>query len=188
MTTELITQLIILATAIVGLYKAATFHRTKPERENEGGEKQKKTGLFSDLFDLIGILLFMLAFPAFIYAFMWIMSSLPHSISSSSSTEDFPKIEISKESTTGEVMLAAALNITNSQARNEQLQGIITYAMSNNDYQTALRAASAISSSYTKNEELEKIIKELASRKEVGVKENLPNNKIQPTPKSGASD
>lgn len=188
MTMELITQLIILATAVVGLYKAATFHRAIPEAAKQEGEKQKKSGSFSDFFDLIGMLLFMLAFPAFLYAFMWIMSSLPNAITSSSSAEDLPAIVISKESTSGEVMLAAALNITSSHTRNEQLQGIITYAMSENDYETALRAASAISSSYTKNEELEKIIKELSSRKTADKNEKMPNNKIQPTPNNGTAD
>lgn len=188
MTTELVTQIIILATALVGLYKAATFHHAKPEASIQEGEKQSKASSFSDFFELIGMFLFMLAFPAFLYAFMWIMSSLPNAISSSTSADDLPAIEISKESSTGEVMLAAALNITSSHMRNEQLHSVIKYVMSKNDYEAALRAASAISSSYSKNEELGKIISELESSKEADSKEKMPNNKIQPTPKSGAAD
>lgn len=183
---ELITKIIILATAVVGLYKASTFHRGKPTQVRQEG--QKKASSFSDFFELIGVFLFMLAFPAFLYAFMWIMSSLPNAISSSSNTNEFPIIEISKNSPISEVMLTAALNITNSYTRDKQLQSIIKFAISNKDYVTALKAAASISSSVKKDQELEKIIKAVSSEETPNSNEKAPNNKTHPTPKSGAAD
>ena len=181
---ELVTQIVILATAIVGLYKAVTFHHSKPEEAQQiEGQKPKSTSTFSDFFDLIGIFLFMLAFPAFLYAFMWIMSSLPNAISNSSNLEEIPTVEISVASTSSEVMLAAALNITSSHNRNEQLKKIISYAMSNQDYKTALVAASSISSSYEKNEELEKIIEFMSKPKEINKQKETSNKSEEPISK-----
>lgn len=176
---ELVTQIVILATAMVGLYKAVTFHHNKPKpAQPVEGQEQKATSTFSDFFDLIGIFLFMLAFPAFLYAFMWIMSSLPNAMSSSSNSEEIPIVKISAKSTSSEVMLAAALNITSSHNRNEQLKKTISYAMANKDYSTALVAASSISSTYVKNEELEKII-EFMSRLKVTNKQKETSNKTE---------
>ena len=173
---ELVTQIVILATAIVGLYKAVTFHHSKPEPAQQiEGQEPKSTSAFSDFFDLIGIFLFMLAFPAFLYAFMWIMSSLPNAMSSSSNTKEIPTVEISAASTSSEVMLVAALNITSNHNRNEQLKKTIIYAMSNQDYKTALLAASSISSTYVKNEELEKIIEFMSKPKEINNQKETSN-------------
>jgi hypothetical protein len=173
---ELVTQIVILATAIVGLYKAVTFHHNKPEPiQSIEGEEAKTTNSFSDFFDLIGIFLFMLAFPAFLYAFMWIMNSLPNAMSSSSNSQEIPIVEIRATSTSSEVMLAAALNITSSHNRNEQLKKTINHAMSNKDYSTALTAASSISSSFVKNEELEKIIKLMSKIKQINKKKETSN-------------
>ena len=176
MSLELITQIIILLTALVGLYKAATFHHHKTEESNTDLNSKNTKSSFSDFFELIGVFLFMLAFPAFMYAFMWIISNLPNSVSKSSSLNDLPAIEINKNSTDTEIMLASALNISQSYTRDDQLVKIIKLAIQNKDYVTALKAASVISSSNKKDDELKKIINEISNKKETSSNKQSSEN------------
>ena len=67
---EVLTKLIVLATAVIGLYKAATFGRERPSGAVGSGS-------FAPLLQMGGMLLFVLAVPAFLWAFSWIMSNMP---------------------------------------------------------------------------------------------------------------
>ena len=180
---ELVTQIVILATALVGLYKAATFHRSTPAEPKEEGEKMSYKLPFSDFFDLIGIFLFMLAFPAFIWAFSWITTSTPKAISSSESVEIVqPQFEIGSNPSEEELLLVAASSIPSTHTKNEALEKIVSFALQNKNYKVAVSAAATIPSTHTKNEQLKRIVDAIINNSK---EKKKPNNKIQPTAESG---
>jgi hypothetical protein len=150
---ELLTKLIILATAIVGLYKAATFDRAQSGARSGSGP-------LAPFIHFAGILLFMLAFPAFIWGFQWLVSSMPLSHTSTAPRELVPKLpEIPKEATNADVLLAAAGGLPYSQSQSAALSSVVSYALSEHDYKTAVRAALMIPYSSDQERELQKVIK-----------------------------
>ncbi|MFA6189717.1 MAG: hypothetical protein WC680_10620 [Sulfuricurvum sp.] len=185
MTTELVTQIVILATALVGLYKAATFHREKAVTTNGEPSKAKKNeSTFSALFDLVGVLLFMLAFPAFIWAFSWITSNMASSSSSKQEYKIAIPFTVNSESTASELMYASALKIPNTISCGESLTKVVTHSLANKEYRVAILAASAIPNTITRGEQLERIVDEI-NKIQINSSKNAPNKALQPTYKSG---
>ncbi|WP_167631981.1 hypothetical protein [Mariprofundus ferrooxydans] len=185
MTTELVTQIIILATALVGLYKAATFHRGKSVTTNGEPSKAKENeSTFSALFDLVGVLLFMLAFPAFIWAFSWITSNMTSSSSSEQEYEIAIPFTVNSESTTSELMYVSALRIPNIISRGESLTKVVTHSLANKEYRVAILAASAIPNIFTRGKQLERIVDEI-NKTQISSSKDAPNKALQPTVKSG---
>jgi hypothetical protein len=192
MSTELITQLIILATAIVGLYKAATY---KPAGNTEAASNNHEPGpvakVFAGLLSFVGIFAFMLAMPAFIWAFTWITGNINKSSESDSVIQYSIPYEISSNPSKQELMLAAASNIPNSYSRGEALTKVVDNALQNKEYRIAIIAASAIPNSYTKGTQLEKVLNEI-NKQQIAENKQMPNKALnsQPsaagTPKSGA--
>ena len=192
MSTELITQLIILATAIVGLYKAATYKPAHdPGVPTKSGEPGPVANVFAGLLSFVGVFAFMLAMPAFIWAFTWITGNINKTSDSSDAVQYSIPYTVSSNPNKFELMLSAASNIPNSYTRGNALVKVVESALQNKDYKIAIIAASSIPNSYTKGVQLEKVLNEI--NKEVEAEnERKPNKalKSQPsaagTPKSGA--
>lgn len=156
---ELITKLVILATAIVGLYKAATFNRQKRQSGGaEMGKPSESLGTFSAFFDLIGLFLFMLAFPAFIWAFSWITGNIGKASSRSGASDTAQIVTISDTGSPTEIAYIAAVNIPGSSGRTEALIKVVAFALEKKDFKTATLAANAIPGSSAKTEQLQKVV------------------------------
>jgi hypothetical protein len=164
---DLVTKVVILATALVGLYKAATFGKGKPPSTTESDESpqtgRRVPSTFSALFELVGMLLFMLAFPAFIWAFSLITKSM--SGSSSTSPAQKPAVAISIDSATSPAELAyvAANAISNTHDRTTALKGVVDFALKRGEFKTAITAAAAIPNSYDQAAQLTLVAQALRS-------------------------
>ncbi|MFH4533190.1 hypothetical protein WMQ26_07865 [Vibrio diabolicus] len=162
---ELVTQIVILATALVGLYKAATFHSAQKEGDgNQVNGKSSISSTFADLFELVGILLFMLAFPAFIWAFSWVVGNVGNGFSSGSSVIENTEILVTKDSSDAEMMFVAAIALNSSSQKNSALVKVVDFAVAQKEYSVAIMAANEMSSSSRINENLEKIITSIAAQ------------------------
>ncbi|HGS5148059.1 TPA: hypothetical protein ACMDT9_003956 [Vibrio parahaemolyticus] len=162
---ELVTQIVILATALVGLYKAATFHSA--QKEGDGNQVDGKFSIpstFAALFELVGILLFMLAFPAFIWAFSWVVGNVGNGFSPGSSAIENTEIVLTKDSSDAEMMFVAAIALSSSSQKNSALVKVVDFAVAQKDYSVAIMAANEMSSSSRVNENLEKIITSIAAQ------------------------
>ena len=160
MNTELVTQLVILATAVVGLYKAATF-RHRPAKGAEASIATGKKSFLSDFWDLGGVLLFMLAFPAFIWLFMKIMLNMSVDLDKS---EPPTFVSVPKAASELEMQMIAAANVPNENQRGEALKVGVESALSQSDYRIAISAAGAIPNENTKGDELQKIVETLRAK------------------------
>ena len=157
MTIDLITKIIILLTALVGLYKAATFHKTK--NVDKDGNVVENKNHFSDFIELFGIFLFMLAFPAFVFAFMWILGKMPDAINLNKNSIVFVHdVKITNNSSKEELMLFSALEIKDKYSRDKVLQELIEIEISKKSFYSAVRIASYLTDKYTQERELSKII------------------------------
>jgi len=159
MNAELVTQIIILATAIVGLYKAATFRPSKGEKNEEGADQNSELGrLLTPLLGFVGYFGFMLAFPAFIWVFTWITTNIPSSTSKSTEPVYEISFQVKEEPSNSELMFLAATNIPYSSEKNDSLVRVVKYALENNEPKIAVIAANSIPYSSEKKEQLVKII------------------------------
>ncbi|MGE0252861.1 MAG: hypothetical protein AB7O99_09005 [Dongiaceae bacterium] len=175
---DLLTQLIILATALVGLYKAATFHRSRSEGDSDSKAlKPKLPGMFSDLLEFGGVFLFMLAFPAFLWAFMAIMTGMQKTLKKEPIAQAKEVVQLSEGASIEEIRLAAAGAMSNSISRDDELQKIISEALAACNFTYAVKAASMISNSIEKDEELAKIVQ--VSPKAQCNAASAPNNSLQ---------
>ncbi|OOE84587.1 hypothetical protein BZG73_09980 [Salinivibrio siamensis] len=180
MTTELVTQLIILATALVGLYKAATFRPAKTEESpsSEGGTTRSGgsiTEILEPMIGFVGYFGFMLAFPAFIWAFSWITSNMPSPSDRQDEVVFSIPYEVSDTPSKAELMFIAANSISYSSSKGEALEAVVAYALKNNNEKIAILAASSIPYSSRSREQLEKIVKHIATDT------TEPNKSMQPT-------
>ena len=163
MTTELVTQIVILATAIVGLYKAATIHPKIKESEQLQGVSRSDAGrVFDAVLSYAGVLLFMLGMPAFIWAFTSITNNIgtPHKPDKSPLSIPFV---MSSNPTPAEIMLAAAAGITYSSDQRDALKKVVVYALNSCDARVAIVAAEAITYSSDQRDSLMMIVDEVAS-------------------------
>ncbi len=158
---DLVTKIVILATALVGLYKAATFGHEHSKSQSQNGHGDKKNSVFSAFFELVGVLLFMFAFPAFIWGFAWITSSIPKSISKTTAAVPAIRLEIKDSASEDDFILAVASNIPDEYRRSNMLEAIVKDKMKIGDYKFAARAASLITDEYRKSNQLENIAKHL---------------------------
>ncbi|UCX05014.1 hypothetical protein [Shewanella glacialimarina] len=173
MSTELVIQLIILATALVGLYKAATF---KPAESSSDGKTETSpvSEAVAGLLDFVGMFAFMLAMPAFIWAFTAITSNIGSSSTRNEVVQYTIPYEISKEPSQTELMLIAASQIPYDPSRGSALEKVSNFAIQKGDYKMAVLAASSIPYEPSRGTQLEKVIESI--EKQAG--EKLPNKKI----------
>lgn len=176
MSTELITQIIILATAIVGLYKAATY---KPADAEHSGSSEPGpiTEALAGLISFFGVFAFMLAMPAFIWAFTWITSNIGSSSSEKPAVQYEVAYKPSEKPSNVELMLIAASQIPSDHSRGQALKIVAERAVSEGDFQVATAAASAIPSEYSRGNQLREIVDYL---------NKMPNKSMQPTANAAA--
>ncbi|MDP5291323.1 hypothetical protein Q9290_03310 [Oceanimonas sp. CHS3-5] len=176
MSTELITQLIILATAVVGLYKAATYKPADAEH-SDSKEPGPLSEALAGLISFFGVFAFMLAMPAFIWAFTWITGN----IGSSGSRKPVVQYEVaykrSEKPSDIELMLIAASQIPSEHSRGQALEIVSERAVSEGNFQVATAAASAIPSEYSRGNQLREIVDYL---------NNMPDKSMQPSAKASA--
>jgi len=174
MSTEFLTQLVILATAVVGLYKAATY---TPGRSKSGNEHTKSSNggdesgsgsstvadIFEGLVSFIGIFAFMLVMPAFIWAFVWITSNIGGSSSSKESAQYKLNYEVPTEPSNIEMMLISASQIPYESARGEALKGVSDFALKQGEIEVATAAAVAIPYESARGKQLQQVISHVKS-------------------------
>lgn len=164
---DLVTKVVILATALVGLYKAATFGKGKPPSPSESDESPKAASrspsTFSALFELVGVLLFMLAFPAFIWAFSWITKSMSGGSSASAPQKPLAVISIDTATTPAELAYVAAAAISNTRDRTTALKAVVDFALGRGEFKTAITAAAAIPNSHDQAGQLTLVAQALRS-------------------------
>jgi hypothetical protein len=161
---ELVAKIIVLATALVGLYKAAVFG-SKRGRSQETPQDHSRhgVGIVSDLAPLAGVFLFMLAFPLFVWAFMAIMQGMMKTTRLNAYSEATAPITLSHAASPDEVMLYAALSINGSDDKEHALEIVVEHALGNRSYRIAAQAAVQMPSTRGRSEQLTKVVNALAS-------------------------
>ncbi|MCV5244876.1 hypothetical protein OFC58_30245, partial [Escherichia coli] len=89
----------------------------------------------------VGILLFMLAFPAFIWAFSWVVGNVGNGFSSGSSVIENTEILVTKDSSDAEMMFVAAIALNSSSQKNSALVKVVDFAVAQKEYSVAIMAA-----------------------------------------------
>lgn len=173
---QLITQIIILATALVGLYKVARFSAKRSSNKEpaalspttSSGSLKRFFSHFEDFFELLGMFAFMLAFPLFVWAFMWVMNNMIEVFDE----KQTPKaslgpeyIETLKEmshmpekGSRSYIILKASEYLSSSSKRNELLKKAAEIAIQEKAFEIAILSVSGISSSREHDSMLAKII------------------------------
>ena len=167
MNMDLITKIVILATAVVGLYKAATYKISKPAvstHEVVEGKKLKKDSIFTDLHQLVGRFLFMLAFPAFMFGFMWVMQTGKALTYSQISKSDSNSIVLPESSSPSELAYIAATKIPRSDDEGNALAEVVRFAILMKDYKIAIMAAAAIQYQDEKGKQLMLVVHSICQK------------------------
>ncbi|WP_033026713.1 hypothetical protein, partial [Pseudoalteromonas sp. BSi20429] len=167
MSTDLVIQLIILATALVGLYKAATFKSAESSSDGKS-EPSPVSEAVAGLLNFVGIFAFMLAMPAFIWAFTAITKDINSSSNRSDAIQYTIPYEVSKKPSQTELMLVAASQIPYDSSRGSALENVSNFAIQAGDYKVAVLAASSIPYESSRGIQLEKVVK--AIEKQAGEK------------------
>lgn len=185
MTTELVTQIVILLTALVGLYKAATYH--PPDSKKSDAEDGKKERMASDVFDALlsyaGIFGFMLIMPAFV----WVFSAITSNIGSSSSNEEEPtpqymiEYQVPDEPSRMDMELVAASSVPYRGERGEALAKVAERAIAACELEIAIAAAGAVPYRGERGEALEKVLSSIQDGQC-----DKPNHTMQPTAEAAA--
>ena len=167
MDTELVTQLIILATAIVGLYKAATY---KPEgfseQKSNDGEPHPLADLLTGLLSFAGVFAFMLIMPAFIWAFTTITSNIGKSSDESTPTPQYSvPFKIFDNPSDLEIMLVAASQIPYENSRGSALNEVVEKSLSKCEINIALAAVIAVPYENSRGSTLKKVMETIDSGK-----------------------
>jgi|GEM_PF-5195362 len=161
MSTELVTQIVILLTALVGLYKAATYRPPGiVDSDVKTGSKREAPAIFDALLSYAGIFGFMLIMPAFVWAFTAITS---HMNSSSSKKKDpSPQYSITykvpENPSTLDLELVAASQIPYENNRGDALQKLSDRSLAACQIKLAITAALAIPYENSREDALSKVI------------------------------
>ena len=183
MSTELVTQIVILLTAVVGLYKAATYHPPGvKDSEAEAGSKREAPAIFDALLSYAGIFGFMLIMPAFVWAFTAITSHM--SSSSSGKKEPTPQYSITykvpENPSALDMELVAASQIPYENSRGDALQKLSERSLAACQIRLAITAALAIPYENSRGDALSKVIDVINNGRC-----EKPNKSMQPTAESG---
>ena len=183
MSTELVTQIVILLTALVGLYKAATYHPPSVKSaETEPGTKREAPAIFDALLSYAGIFGFMLIMPAFVWAFTAITSHM----NSSTSSEKRPTpqysitYQVPENPSTLDLELVAASQIPYENSRGDALRKLTERALASCQIRLAITAATAIPYENSRGDALSKVIDVIDNGRC-----EKPNKSMQPTAESG---
>ncbi|WP_243323606.1 hypothetical protein [Geothrix sp. SG200] len=177
-TIRLITEIVILISAIIGVYKVAT---SKPEVGGVSMKSEKRE--WPDMLKMIGtyfgVYVFMFVPMIFILLMSW-FTKLMNTVNSPSSTRPSLgslKIEIAPDKLSDNGRLAYFLFQAGSSAgssweRDKILSSAVDFAIQSNEFQIALAAAQSIEASSTKDEKLRTVMRAAlkSGALEVGVK------------------
>lgn len=180
MSTELVTQLVILATAVVGLYKAATYKPVETARGEKGGEPGPVSVIFAGLLSYVGVFGFMLVMPAFIWAFTAITSNIGTSAKKAPEVTYSIPHQVSSKPSTAELLLVAASHIPYDADRRDALVKVVDYSLTHGEEKIAVLSAAAIPYYDARRDELNKVVEVLASMPAD------PNNPLHPTANAAA--
>lgn len=168
---ELISNVIILATALVGLYMALKSMHNKSVKNEAGTDVMNgnNDSIFKPLLNMAGIFIFMLAFPAFIWAYTSIIQNMSSSSETEEKTEIVIPFELRDEKAGLELMFVAANNIPNTNTRGKALSKVVGFSLAENNFKMATIAASAIPNTSVKGEQLNRVVEAMVSIKNSGV-------------------
>jgi len=177
---QIIAQIIILATALVGLYKVARFMPKRSSNKDpvavasstSFGSLKRFFSHFEDFFELLGVLAFILVFPLFLWAFMWVMNNMVHVFDEkqtpkasveSEYVETLKKVaDISEKGSKSYIILKASEYLSSSSERNEFSKKAAEIAMQEKAFEVAILSVSGISNSREHDNMLTKIIEAAA--------------------------
>lgn len=142
--TDLVVKIIVLLTAVVGLYKATQFDAAKPFLEQVFGY------------------LSLLAMPAFILVFYWLFTTTTDMMGSSS------EIVIDNHASEAAIMYKLSQEIWNQGKRQEALHLVIEKAMATGQYDVLAQAAAELNPTSQSDPVLMEAIEQLAGT------DNLP--------------
>ena len=168
MDTQLVTQLIILATAIVGLYKAATYMpEDTSKQKSTNGDPHPLADLLTGLLSFAGVFAFMLIMPAFIWAFTAITNNIDKSSDKNSAPTPQYSIpfEIAENPSDLELMLVAASQIPYESSRGSALNEVVEKSLSKCEINIALAAAIAIPYESSRGSALKRVMETIDSGK-----------------------
>lgn len=169
---ELLTQIVILLTAVVGLIKLSGLKSDANSGDDESHKKMELPSWLNGLGDLIefaSVYAFILIPLGMMYAFMWITNEMS-SIGSdeASDTKNVAVIERVEGSKDYEILrgeseqaffnIILAKEATTTSAKHELLDKAYKYALESKAYENALSAAKEYSRTSERNEKLEELI------------------------------
>lgn len=171
---NLLTKIIILLTALLGLYKTVKFSPQSitdaSSDNNSDSEKSELFTIFKPLLAYISVFLIMLAMPAFIYSFMYIIDAMSN-IGVEESGHQEVKIEenlfpendfenLSNEMQKYYLQMESIINISNSNKKDDYLLKLIREIIRKDYYNLSIKAANEISNSIKRDKMLKLIINE----------------------------
>jgi hypothetical protein len=154
---ELIVQIVILITAIVGLYKAVTFG-AGDGRPGVGG-RSFRDHPFAALLEMASVMGMVLLMPALVLGMMWFSKT---AMSLTRGSDDRPQIGTLSAGTEAAYALAAAASLRSYDDREEGTRNALTIALRNRDYGVAIEAARLLRNSQEQDEALKLIIHRIA--------------------------
>ena len=151
---ELLVQLVILATALVGLYKAVTLG---PEpSKGRGTSRIQSDHPFKMLLEMAGMWGTILLVPAFMLGLMWIMKTT-QSLATGNESRSSIRVVETQASDLG-YLLAAAGALRDREERETRIRDALAVALSKKDYRVALSAAGELHDREEGQEAVRKII------------------------------
>lgn len=145
LSTDLLIKIVVLLTAIVGLYKAANLSIAEP--------------FIAQLFASLSILVF----PAAMLGFMWITNAM-------TKVNERPKVSVSYSGSDAEVMYHLTKELRTHQSRQDALKLVIDRAFETKQWGVVVKASEDLIPTTQRDAILMRAIKELKGDKEVSAK------------------
>lgn len=153
---ELAIQIVVLITALVGLYKAATF-------DTGGSGKDKRTsdhplGAFLEMAGVFGMILII---PLVMLAFMWITTASIGLVSKKPVREPVP---ITAAASDAAYLLNAATSLRSYDAQDLGIKEALEMALRTRDFGVALAAADSLRDSGEREAALKRIVEKISNK------------------------
>lgn len=181
---DLLTKIVLLAIALIGLYKASKY-RSGSDASEGASPKVKGSdddSIWSFFVEFSGYFALVLVPMGFMFLFQFGIVKLTE-LHETVSPEDqsIPELHLDPDSTELEIMLAAAIRVKSSVRKGQRLTEVVTKALEEGDFEVAIRAASAIPSNVTSDQQLKRVMDAIPNKDRSDV---LGNESTQPAPES----
>jgi len=177
-TIDLLTKLVLLAIAVIGLYKTWKFSGLKPRASTDAEPRKKEPSLLKDMLEIYS---FMLVPLLFILAFSF-LTKLTTSINSPDPViAKIPELVVTEATSELELMLAAAARVNNRSTQRDELIKLVTLAIERKDFEVAIRAASNIANRSASDEQLKRVMAAVAEQESSSEPDYEPPGS-EPTP------